>query len=97
MGERERVIEEIGKTWRRVNLLEEGNSDLAPIYADDLIAANLIRGDKPIIDMQKLREAIEAGDDTYKDSKQHGQEWWLDCIEGAITPILKEMGFEVKP
>lgn len=98
MGERERVIEEQRKA-AFVQIYDDKGNDYQ-IFKDGwdaAIAANLIRDEKPIIDMQKLREAIEAGDDAYKSSKIHGQAWWLDCIEGAITPVLREMGFEVKP
>lgn len=39
----------------------------------------------PQINMTALLDAIESGDDAYKSSGIHGQGFWRDCVEGAIS------------
>ena len=62
------------KTWINGNHLTTTQSD--PVQP-------------PVTDaMETLLDAIEAGDDRYRESKIHGQEFWRNCIESAISPLI---------
>jgi len=65
-------------------------------YIVALLQSRSIPTAKPVVDIEKVMDAIEYEDLMYLDIKIHGQMFWRDCIEKVVSDELKEQGFEVK-